>query len=61
MWKVLKFGLLQKLLQVKQLTCIKQYVLEYLLKTIKTMTNNLVGMIFDDSLYLGEWAKIDLQ
>ena len=57
----LKFGLLQKLLQIKQLTCIKQYVLEYLLKTIKTMTNNLVGMIFDDSLYLGEWAKIDLQ
>ena len=61
MRKVLKFGLLQRLLQIKQLTCIKQYVLEYLLKTIKTMTNNLVGMIFDDSLYLGEWAKIDLQ
>jgi len=31
------------------------------LKTIITMTNNLTDMIFDDSFYLGAWAKIDLQ
>jgi len=36
---------------MKELPCIKQYVLEKRLKTI-TMTNNLAGMIFADNSIL---------
>ena len=45
-----------KLLQIQQLPYIKQNVL-----SIITMTNNLTDMIFNDSFYLGAWAKVDLQ
>jgi len=41
---------------MKQLPCIKQYVLGQRLKTILTMTNNLTDTIFDDSFYLGPRA-----
>jgi len=37
---------------MKELPCIKQYVLEKRLKTIITMANNLAGMIFADNFYL---------
>ena len=36
---------------MKQLPCIKHYVLRQYFKTIKTMTNNLTDMIFDDNFY----------
>jgi len=42
---------------MKQLPCIEQYELGQCLKTIKkTMTNNLIDMIFDDSFHLGPCA-----
>jgi len=41
---------------MQQLSYIKQNVL-----SIITMTNNLSDMIFNDSFYLGAWAKVDLQ
>ena len=45
---------------MKQLPCIKQYVLAYKrLKTIIPMTNNLTDMIFDDNFYLDPRAFLD--
>ena len=44
------------IVQMKELPCIKQYVLKKRLETIITMTNNLTDMIFDDKFYLGAWA-----
>jgi len=41
-----------KLLQMKQLPCIEQYVLGYCLKTKLTMSNNLTDMMFNDNFYL---------
>ena len=46
---------------MKQLHCIKQYILGQRLKTIITMTNNLTHMLFDDSFFLDPIAQIDLQ
>ena len=37
---------------MKQLPCIKQYVIGQRLKTTITMTNNLTDMLSDDSFYL---------
>ena len=50
------FSNVLKLLQIKQLPCIKQYVQGQCLKTMITMTNNLTDMIFDESFYLGPRA-----
>ena len=36
---------------MKQIPCIKQYVLGQCLKTIITITNNITDMIFDDSFF----------
>jgi len=41
------------MLQMKQLPCIKQYVLGRRLKSIITITNNL-------QVYLGAWVKIEI-
>ena len=43
----------QFLKEMKQLPCIKQYVLGQGLKTITTMTNNTTYMSFNDSLMQG--------
>jgi len=44
---------------MKQLPCIKQYVLGYCLKTIITMNNSLTDMIFDDNLIIDPRMHLD--
>jgi len=41
---------------MKQLPCIKQYVLGQLLKSIITMTNNLTYMIYYNRFYLDPYT-----